>query len=940
MSFKKLIAIGLAVGLLGLAAIALVLVSIEKSLPQIMKIEDYKPLLVSEVYARGGEKFEEFAHEKRTLVAYDKIPRKLIDAFLAAEDDQFFKHRGINYFAILRATLANLRAGHTVQGGSTITQQVAKSLFLSPDRNIIRKIREAMLAYKLEEHLSKEDILYLYVNQIYLGAGAYGVAAAADSYFRKTVDQLTLAEMAMLAGLPPAPGLYSPSNETALNKQRDKKEMVLPKQRQRFVLNRMASLGMITPEEAQKAINEPIKVWISRDFKNVGACYGEAVRQLLVKELGEEQVLENGLRIYTGMDYKAQQEAQKDVREGLREVDKRQGYRGPIAHYESQTEIDQLLIKSRRLLRVEKNPTMILPGDGMLPPEPELKATHTTDKQGNIVSNLPEYISKGKVFEAVVTKVDDTLGLVYVVFADGQGLLDISEMGWARKPDPSTPFDKAAPIKKPSTAVKAGDVILVKATGDKFFSNRLNKLMAEIKKTSASVSPPFVDQYAHLTLDQDPVVQGAFVSVDNKTQELIAMVGGYECDRGFNRAIQAKRQTGSSFKSIVYASALDKGFTGATQVVDAPIVYKEKDATADEGQDTETKVWKPHNYTNKFNGDILFRTALARSLNIPTVKILEEIGVDWAIEYCRRLGIFSPLNKDLSLGLGSSGVTLYEMTRVFSEFARLGRRVKPIIITKVEDRFGKVLVDATSLDKRFADELEAFEKKYDDKQKELYGDGAKSEPPQNPANSPGSVAGSNGDGVAAVGGAVAPTNTPEVPPETKKKTPNIYFADPEQMISSQTAYLITNLLTATINDEGGTAARAKALGRPAAGKTGTTNGYYDTWFIGFTPQITSGVWVGFDQEKTMGAGEAGGRTALPIWLEYMKLMHENVAPTNFSVPSGIVFANIDARTGKLASSSSSDVFHQAFLLGTEPKEMSGSETHKDESDFYKEDLTE
>ncbi len=891
---KKIIAIVLALGILGIAAFAMMIVSISGNLPQIIKVSDYKPLLVSEVYARGGEKIGEFYRENRILIPYEKIPKKLVQAFISAEDSTFFEHGGLNYIAIVRAFFENLRHGKKVQGGSTITQQVAKSLLLTSEKTLTRKIKEALLAYKMEEHLSKEEILYLYLNQIFFGEGAYGVVYASDFYFRKPVDQLTIAEMAILAGLPQAPSRYSPSRHPQN-----------AKDRQRYVLGRMKANGYITAEEEKKALNEPITVYMGKEYKSVAPFFVETVRLMLVQQLGESQVLDGGLKIYTSLDFKAQKEAQEQVRQGLREVDKRQGFRGPLRHIASEQEAKDFLLEVRKTLQHDMAPTRIITPEGNLQPEKQLEVFHKKDAKGQIISNLPDYVSKGQIAQAVVTKVDDANGLVHVRFADVQALLDVADMSWARKPDAAVSSDNAAKVAKPSLILKAGDVIEIRVLAEKFTGSRVAKV-----KGKSEPSLKF-DDYAAVALEQEPLVQGALLSFDQKTQDVMAMVGGYDYQLSeFNRTILSSRQTGSAFKALVYAAALDKGYTPSTSVVDAPLVYEGKDTTTNEGQDTETKTWKPHNYSEKFSGDILFRNALIRSMNIPTVKILEDIGIDWTMDYARRLGIFSPLNNDLSLALGSSGVTLYEMTKAFSQLGRMGQRIRPVLITKVLNPSGQKLLDKVSLDKHFDKEISVLDKIYEEKRQ------------------------------AALKEPASPTPEMTEAQAKKKKVPNLYFQDPDQLISPQSAYLITTLLSGVIFDEGGTAARARSLGRPVAGKTGTTNGYYDTWFVGYTPQVATGVWVGFDAEKSLGVGEAGGRTALPIWLEYMKSVHKDIPPTSFPVPSGIVFANIDNQSGKLASASSKSVVKQAFLAGTEPKELSGTSTIEDQTDFYKKDLTE
>lgn len=923
---KKLVALALAVVLLGFVAVAALFVSASSSLPQIISVNDYKPRLVSDVFARGGERIGEYKYEVRKLVSIDKVPKQMIDAFLAIEDRQFYEHKGINYAAILRAAITNLTSSRT-QGASTITQQLAKQLFLSPERTYTRKIKEALLAKKLEENLSKEEILYLYLNQIFFGSGANGVAAAADIYFRKTLDQLTLGEIAVIAGLPQRPSAYSPIRNPKL-----------AKGRQREVLNAMVAFGKITQEEADKAFNEPLKVYLEKEYNSIAPFAVETIRQILVEKIGDNKVNNEGIHVYTSIDAKQQLAANEQVRAGLREVDKRQGYRGPLRNLKTPEEIEKFLGETRTKLVEVLSPIRVVTPEGVIQAEavPDFKKPYRrVDAKGQVLGNLPPYSPVGTETEAIVTRIDDDLGLVYIRIAEAEALIDLADMEWARKPDPQSNALYAPKLAKPSLALKVGDVILVKVTGDRFVSTRETELtnkIAAIKKTNARYIAPDFNLFAKAALEQHPIVQGSLISFDLKTGETVAMVGGYEFGKGdgkseFNRAVQAKRQSGSSFKSIVYAAALDKGYTPATAIQDAPIVY-EGDASSVEGQDTDIKKWKPHNHGEKFAGDILFRNALVKSLNIPTVKILESIGVSWAIDYARRLGIFSPLNADLSLGLGSSSITLYEMTRAFAQFAKLGRRLKPMLIHRVTDHEGTEILKNVTLDAFFEKDLAPIEKEYEDKRVAFL------EAKRAGASVPTAAQEPTEENTA-----VAESETKAEDP-SKRTTPMIYFDDPDQLLQPQTAYVMTSLLAATVTDEGGTAGRARALGRPVAGKTGTTNGYFDGWFVGYTSQFATGVWVGFDEERSLGAGEVGGRNALPIWIEYMKSAHGEDPPQPFAVPGGIVFANIDSQTGKLASSSSRSVVNQAFVRGTEPRELSGAPATRDDSDFYKEDMAE
>lgn len=889
MSLRNVLLAFTGLAVVGAVALFAILTKYSNDLPTMIALSDYKPLLVSEVYDRNGKKLGEFFREKRILIPYKEIPENVINAFIAAEDDTFFKHEGVNYVAIARAFFANIRSGKKSQGGSTITQQVARSLLLSSEKTYTRKIKEIMLARKMEESLSKEDILYLYLNQIYLGQGAHGVGAAAQIYFRKDVRALTIPEAAILAGLPQAPSRYSPIKNPAS-----------AKERQRYVLHRMGEVGFITRDEAERLTNEPVKLFVWENFKDLAPFYLETLRQALIAEIGEEMVLDKGIKVHTGLDLVKQVKAQEHVQNGLRALDKRQGYRGPIRNLGDDSKlIAEFLLQTRNSLMDESSPERILKPDGTFEPRGPLNLTGK-DTEGKDLPNLPDYVALGKIVEGVVTKVDDATGLTYVRFGESRGLVDLETMEWARKPDPNVKTDEAK-VKKPSLVLKVGDVILLKVSAKEFKSERL------AGPAGAKLTLPDFKQYALVELEQEPKVEGALLAIDEKTSDVISLVGGYDFARSkFNRSLQAIRQTGSSFKALVYLAALDKGYTPATPIIDAPIVF---DEPTEEGQDNaskgkgkdkeeEVKIWRPKNDSNKFGGDILFRNALIRSLNIPTVKIIEKIGVDWAATYARRLGIFSPLNMDFTLALGSSGVTLYEMTRAFGIVGRQGQFLSPILVRKVLDAQGTEILTNVTIDQRFKTELSRIETDFEERREKFLKD-----------------------------------------PEAAPNTPPLYFTDKNLVLRPQTAYVLTTILQGTIDESGGTGGAARALGRPVAGKTGTTNGYFDAWFVGYTPDVVTGVWVGFDEEKSIGRGEVGAKAALPIWLDYMKVAHEGLPPRGFPVPDGVVFANIDNQTGRLVSSSSKLVVRQAFIDGTEPGSEANPEAPETDTNFYKEDMS-
>lgn len=895
-TLKKLFIIGVVLSILGASSILGLYFYYSNTLPPLFSVNDYEPLLVSEVYARDGEKIGEFYRENRKLVSIEEIPEDLINAFLAAEDSDFYSHNGFNFKGMLRALITNITSGQKSQGASTITQQAARTLFLSSEKTYTRKLKEAIMARRMEKNLSKHEILYLYLNQIYFGQGAHGVASAAEIFFRKKVKELTLAEMAVMAGSLTAPSAYN----IVANPKR-------AKVRQQYVLKRMLETDRIDANQYEVAMNETLTVYRKKSYKEVAPYFVETIRQLLVKELGEEMVLDKGLKIYSSLDYKAQKKAQQSLRDGLREVDKRQGYRGPLNNINVSDEKDLMafLIKERNLLIDDAYETFEVFADGETNEYDEFKPFQKKNEHGVVVSNIPPYTQKDEIVKGVVTKVSDSHSYVIVKFAETQGLVPLERMSWARKPDSNKAYSNYLHIKKPSEALKAGDVIEVRIIAE-------TATKADIDKNHNLD----LTQYAELALEQEPLVEGAILSYDLKSEDIIAMEGGSSFRKTkLNRTYQAVRQTGSAFKPILYAAGLDKGFTPATAIMGSPIVYnqstgkaeaaKEGDSVQDSSED-EQKVWKPGNYSGRFTGDILLRNALKKSLNTPTIRILEKIGVSFAAEYARRLGLFSPMNLDLSMALGSNGATLYELTKAYSIFARLGKNIRPVIIHEIKDRKGDSIAQNISFDLHFKDNIAALKEEFKTK-RETYESGL--------------MKIDNTDGT---------------------KVSPFFFNDPEQLISSQTAYLTTTLLQAVVNEPEGTGARARQLNREVAGKTGTTNGYFDAWFIGYTPQVSTGVWVGFDQEKSLGRGEAGSRAALPIWLDYMMVAVEDYDPENFPIPNNIVFANIDNETGKLANARTHEVVRQAFVNGTEPGTQSEEEIEREQeeqkTDFLREEF--
>ncbi len=877
-----------------------------RALPSVESLKNYKPPLVSKVLDKKGNKVGEFFKERRILNAYSEFPKTLIQAFVSAEDGSFFEHKGVNFKAIFRAFLANIKAGKKVQGGSTITQQVARSLLLSSEKTYKRKLKEAVLALRMEKHLSKEEILRLYLNQIYLGHGAYGVGMAAEIYFRKKVGELNLAESSLLAGLPQAPSRFSPIYNP-------KKA----KERQIYVLQRMVEESYIDKPTAEEIKNTPLKVFVRGKYHEKAPYYLETVRQMLLKKMDEELLLTGGLAIKVAMNLSFQEMAKKYLQEGLRELDKRQGFRGPLSTIKEE-EVEKFFEKEEERL-VEKRREFRIIGP-------------LTDEE-----KLLKGVRPGEVFKAWVMEVNDESKKVLVKLPfQVQGVLPLENMKWARKPDPKVSF-RFFSLEKPSLALKKGDLILVKVAEDSAGAVIPADFKRRKIKGNTSPSSSLKEKRVLVSLEQEPLVEGALIALDQKTGDILALVGGYDFHRSqFNRAYQAARQTGSVFKPLVYLAALDKGFTPATLITDAPVVYEEEEAEGGvlkPSKEEETsgfaeeeddgKIWKPDNYGRRFSGDVLFRNALIRSMNVPTVKVIEKTGIKWVSDYARRLGIFSPLNPDYTLALGSSSVTLYEMTKVFSILGRQGKKISPLLLYEVRDQNQEKILDSLSLDERFSEQRADWERTVEEKRKAFL----MAEKKEREGNS------------------LSSQEDLEKTPDKMEKPdtffhPSFFFSDPEQLISKQTAFIMTTLLKAVIREPQGTGYLARKMDWPIAGKTGTTNGYYDAWFLGYSPQMAVGVWVGFDNEKSLGRGETGARAALPIWLEFMKFAHaDKEEKEGFKAPEDIVFTHIDNETGQLVSAGSRQIVHQAFIQGTQPAEEMAEDKEGEDQNFLREDFS-
>lgn len=799
-----------------------------QDLPRLDTIKDYHPPLVTSIYDSQGELIGELYKERRVMVPYSAIPPYAIEAFVAAEDARFFEHRGVDLISIGRALFKDILAGEIVQGGSTITQQVTKSILLTPERSFIRKAKEAILAYRIEKRLSKEEILYLYLNQIYFGHGAYGIEAAAQHYFGKGTRSLTLSEATLLAGLPKAPSRYSP----ILHPDRAKR-------RQGYVLRQMVKENYITEDEAAEAFEEPLRLKAKPPKAYREAPYLiEHIRSYLESRYGEETVLQEGLQVTTTLDLSQQRAAEKAIRKGLEELDKRQGYRGPLDHIEP---TDWKRYRKGVQEELEKSVSeYLLHPDGTLEPISWEKQS----PEGDLI--------EGEIYTALVIEPSREKS-AHVAVGEKEGFVEWS--GWEMKPPEPEGEEEDAPPPPPPIEFRPGDMIQLRVASKKGGVYRF-------------------------TLYQEPFVEGSLISLDPNTGEVRAMVGGWDFNRSqFNRATQALRQPGSAFKPIIYAAALDQGMTAASVILDTPIVYN-----SPEGEST----WKPENYDEKFIGEITLRDALAHSRNSVSIKLLEKIGVRYAIQYARKLGIQSPLAPDLTLALGSSSVTLEELCQAYAVFASGGRRITPIYWKRITDKSGRVL-----------EEIEVIDRETEE---------VKTGPREKPQKSPTGI-----------------FLRRLFPNRTSSPLSLKHRSEPTQVIRPQTAYIMTELLKDVI--EHGTGWRARALRRPAAGKTGTTNELHDAWFVGYTPDLLTGVWVGFDQRAPLGKQETGSRAASPIWLYYMQEALKGKPPKDFAVPDGIVFAKIDLETGLLATPHSRRTAFLPFKEGTAPTKS--SDTRRD-----------
>ncbi|MEO5327726.1 MAG: PBP1A family penicillin-binding protein [Magnetococcus sp. THC-1_WYH] len=765
-----------------------------RGLPTLDELTDYQPSLVTRIFARDYQLLGEFFIQRRQFVPMKDVPPMLVKAFLAVEDARFYEHYGIDPVGIARAAMANAAAGRVIQGASTVTQQVARTFLLSSVRTLDRKIKEVILSLAIERKFSKDEILELYVNQIYLGAGAYGVAAASRIYFDKDVSELNIGQIALLAGLPKAPSRYSPWRYP------DR-----ARARQKLVLDRMVDVGLITTEQAD--------LWAERDFglarpekplEQVAPHYLEHVRRTIQNEWGNGLLYQGGLDVYTSLDPRLQRAAHKAILSGLAAYDRRHGYRGPVEHLENAT--------------------------------PDAFSSW-------VVQHKDEERSATGYVKGLVTSLNKEKGVATVVLVEGgrEILLTLDGVQWARKP-----VGEKKALGPPITRV---DEVLT--TGDVVWLERDETL--QIWK-----------------LAQEPQVEAAMIVMDPHTGQLLAMVGGRDFGKSeFNRATQSRRQPGSAFKPFLYAAAMDRGYSPTTRIDDSPLSMTYVDSATG-----ILKEWQPENYEHKFYGPTTLRSALVHSRNLVTIRLVKRIGLSKVVPLLRRFGLdIPPEQRNLTIALGSYGFTPLQIVTGYCAFANGGKLVEPVYIARIQDRYGR-----TVHRHRGGDCLLCHQEP-----KEIV---------------------------------VAPKdkNTPEQQPSLFGK----------RVLDPPTAYQITSLLKGVISH--GTGRKALALGWPLAGKTGTTNDLRDAWFIGFSPALVAGVWVGFDDYSVLGHAETGAMAALPIWMDFMSAALKDQPKIDFPVPKGIQLEPVNAETGEFCSVDSKGMVMEAFKPGQSPlrSESSGS----------------
>ena len=789
------------VTLLGAYALACSYVYLVTSLPSTEAMRNVELQVPLRVYTRSGELIAQIGEQRRIPVSYDQIPDLIKHAFIAAEDERFFEHHGIDYFGVIRAALVDVISGEKSQGASTITMQAARNMFLTLDKTARRKLEETFVTYRMEHEFTKQEIFGLYLNVIFFGQRAYGVAAAAEAFFGKPLGKLDVAEAATIAGVPKAPSRYNP----IVNPQ-------LATQRRAYVLRRMRELGYIDAATADAANREPMHARAHAPLYDVEAPYVAEMARLELRQRFGASAETAGYKVYTTLDGRLQTAANRAVRIGLIEYDRRHGWRGPAGHIE-------------------------LPANG-------------TPDYDDLVD---EYASIGDLTPAVVTAVAERSVKAYV---KGLGPVDIDWDGlsWARKAGPN---ETVGPAPQAAAQVVArGDVVYVVA-----------------------------DQAGHAQLGQVPEAQSALVALDPNDGSVVALVGGFDYfTNKYNRVTQARRLPGSGFKPFLYSAALDAGFTPASEFLNAPIVLEANGAE---------EAWRPANDARAFGGPTRLREALVHSLNLVSIRVLKAIGIQSAIDYTSRFG-FDPrtMPHDLTLALGTLEVTPLELASAYAVFANGGYRVQPYFIDRIEDAAGQVVWRATP--RMVCTQC----------------DQGSGEPPAQQAAAPLKVAESARPDGARADATHGDTTGEPAPLAPQQVAPRV--------ISAQNAFIMDDMMVDVIKS--GTGRRALALNRDdIAGKTGTTNEAKDTWFNGFTRNLVATVWVGYDQERPLGESEEGARTALPIWIDFMREALKGVPEQHRSMPDGLITLRISPETGALVSDENPDGVPEIFMANHLPQ---------------------
>lgn len=783
----------------GAAGVLFIFFHYSSDLPDYKKLAEYNPPTTTRLYAADGRLLDEYANEKRLYVPITVIPNRLKHAFIAAEDQNFYYHPGVDISSILRALVININnigKNRSLVGGSTITQQVVKNFLLTNERSLERKIKEAILAFRITQAYSKDRILELYLNEIYLGNSSYGVAAAALYYFDKSIDELTIEEAAILAAMPKAPSDLDPTR----NPER-------AKERRDWVIERMQDEGYITDAEAILAKAQPIKLR-TRDERTVvqAGYFSETVRQELVEMFNEETVYEGGLTVHASIDPTLQSYAQTALRDGLMEYDRRHGYRGPIATID---DMDDWQAKLHQIA---------MPAGALSWQKAVILRTDSVKATIGLTGNGKESLN---------------------------GTIALDDMKWARK---FINREAIGPkITKPSDVVKQGDVVLVKL------------------KDATNGS------YA---LVQVPEANGALLAMDPHTGKVLAMSGGFEfsTQSQFNRATQAKRQPGSAFKPFVYLAALDKGFTPASIIVDEEIVLDQG-----EGQ----KQWRPQNYSGQYYGPTTLRIGIEKSRNAMTVRLAQLIGIKPVMDVSQRLGILENPPRNFSLVLGAAETTLLKLASGYASIVNGGKKLSPTFIDRVQDRDGKTLFKQ---DKRACIGCQSNQHSHFFKtEQETSAESSDDQPILS-----------------------------DIPP--------MLIDQREQILDPITAYQMTSILEGVIDR--GTGRSASQLNYSLAGKTGTTDDSFDAWFMGFSPNLVVGVYVGFDNPASLGKHETGASAALPIWIDFMRDALKNEPNVPFRRPDGVSLVKIDSESGLLPGPDTlrENIIFEAFRAGTEPKD--------------------